>query len=348
MKIAAFGSWITTGKPEWISRGERMQFEAACRDVGKALAELGHTIIVGSSRSHTADKHVVDGFLSALNATRSSGHKQKIVVIRPYDQTMDYARLDEDLLRFFEFQECPGLRSDGVKAFAVRMADVVITFGGAEGTYLAGLAALLAKKPLVPVASFGGASRQLFSAFKEFGETMDHLNSFTGPWHPQVLESIIKIGGLRSVQSSVRVLLIHGRSEDWQDLERWLSKELTAEITVMKEEFGDGRTLPEKFEELAEKVDGAIALATPDDLGGLANQTVGNHTPRARENVWIEYGWFWGRLGRKRIMLLHRGDVQVPSDLNGLEYYAYQSNPLEVSESIRKFIQKISSLAELP
>src|SRR5262249_26531751 len=151
-------------------------------------------------------------------------------------------------------------------------------------------------------------------AFKEFGEAVDHLNSFTGPWHSQVLESIIKIGGLRSERSSTKVLLIHGRSEDWQNLGCWLSREpiaeVTIEVTIMKEEFGDGRTLPEKFEELAEKVDGAIALATPDDLGGLANQIVGSRAPRARENVWIEYGWFWGRLGRRKIMLLHRGDVQ--------------------------------------
>lgn len=37
----------------------------------------------------------------------------------------------------------------------------------------------------------------------------------------------------------------------------------------MGEKFGKGRTLAEKFESLAGEVDGAIAIATPDDLGGI-------------------------------------------------------------------------------
>lgn len=41
---------------------------------------------------------------------------------------------------------------------------------------------------------------------------------------------------------------------------------------------------------------------------------------RARPNVIFEFGYFVGRLGRKRVCCLHKGDVAVPSDLAGLLY----------------------------
>src|SRR5688500_2117941 len=75
----------------------------------------------------------------------------------------------------------------------------------------------------------------------------------------------------------------------------------------------------EKFELLTSEADAAIALATPDDLASTAAHT-DVKTLRARQNVWVEVGWFWGRLGRNRALLLVRGYVEIPSDLDGIEY----------------------------
>ena len=108
----------------------------------------------------------------------------------------------------------------------------------------------------------------------------------------------------------------------------------------MQDEFGGGKALPEKFESIANQVDGAIALATPDDVGGLADS---NQRSRARQNVWVEIGWIWGRLGRDKVMLLCKGGVEVPSDLQGIEYYSYADSPLLATESIRAFIQSLGS-----
>ena len=40
-------------------------------------------------------------------------------------------------------------------------------------------------------------------------------------------------------------------------------------------------------------------------------------SPRARENVWVEVGWFWGRLGRERVFLWLKDEIKLPSDLQG-------------------------------
>jgi predicted nucleotide-binding protein len=107
----------------------------------------------------------------------------------------------------------------------------------------------------------------------------------------------------------------------------------------MEQVFGEGKTLPEKFEYIASQVDACIAVATPDDVGGLNYDT--NMKPRARQNVWLETGWFWGVLGRNRVMILCNGEIEMPSDLQGIEVYYYDSRPSEKLEQIRLFIDRI-------
>jgi predicted nucleotide-binding protein len=117
-----------------------------------------------------------------------------------------------------------------------------------------------------------------------------------------------------------------------------------ADPKVMLQEFGAGRTLPEKFEELAQSVDAAIALATPDDLGSTVSDP-SDQMACARQNVWLEVGWFWGRLRRDRVMVLVKGELEIPSDVLGIEYYRYTSDPREQAESIRAFLNHIGRRA---
>jgi hypothetical protein len=63
-------------------------------------------------------------------------------------------------------------------------------------------------------------------------------------------------------------------------------------------------SLPEKFETLASQVKGVIALLTPDDFATTMKDGAALAMPRARQNVILEIGWFWGRLGRRRCLAL--------------------------------------------
>jgi len=108
---------------------------------------------------------------------------------------------------------------------------------------------------------------------------------------------------------------------------------------IDREEPGFGRTLPEKFERIAAEVDLALALLTPDDEGRVANSEDENCS-RARQNVLIEIGWFWGRVGRDRIIMLRKGETDIPSDLDGIEYYVFTDKPREKLEDLRKFFRE--------
>lgn len=121
-----------------------------------------------------------------------------------------------------------------------------------------------------------------------------------------------------NVIPSNRVFVVHGHDEAaLQSLARFLEK-LGLEAIVLKEQPDQGRTIIEKFEDSADDVGFAVVLLTPDDLGGSVKAASGE--TRARQNVVFELGYFAGKLGRGRVCLLRKGNVEIPSDLYGVIY----------------------------
>lgn len=141
---------------------------------------------------------------------------------------------------------------------------------------------------------------------------------------------------------SVPILLIHGHDTlSRLDLENFFFRKLphVAPMSMILE-TNAAATLPEKFEELASQVNGAIAILSPDDIATTLRS--GESAARARQNVVIEVGWFWGRLGRNRCLLLMKDMVEIPSDLNGVEIHKFRESPVEQSEAIRGFVDTLS------
>jgi CRP/FNR family transcriptional regulator, cyclic AMP receptor protein len=84
----------------------------------------------------------------------------------------------------------------------------------------------------------------------------------------------------------------------------------------------------ESLEKELDQSDFAIAIAQPDDITESRDKSA--RTPR--DNVIFELGFFMGRLGRHRSLLLEpRGEeVKLPSDLTGITTipYKYDANNL--------------------
>ena len=62
-----------------------------------------------------------------------------------------------------------------------------------------------------------------------------------------------------------------------------------------------------------------MALLTPDDLGAHKGEE-STLNPRARQKVIFEFGYFMGKLSRKRVCAMLKGDVEKPSDYAGVLY----------------------------
>jgi len=57
---------------------------------------------------------------------------------------------------------------------------------------------------------------------------------------------------------------------------------------------------------------------------------------RARQNVVLEFGYFVGLLNRDRVCCLYRGNVELPSDMQGIVYIPFKNSVNEVKEMISK------------
>src|SRR5262249_39349602 len=113
---------------------------------------------------------------------------------------------------------------------------------------------------------------------------------------------------------------------------------------LMVAETEGAASIPEKLERVAGRARGAIALLTPDDFA--VSVATGQASARTRQNVTLEIGWFWARLGRSRCLLLKRGDLEVPSDLSGADIHAFRESPNECSEVVRDFMERLETSAE--
>jgi predicted nucleotide-binding protein len=123
---------------------------------------------------------------------------------------------------------------------------------------------------------------------------------------------------------SQRVFVVHGRDKALlQESARYLEK-LELVPVVLSEQPGESQTIVEKLESCSD-VQFALVLLTPDDVGGLA-ASEGELLLRARQNVILELGYFFGRLGRPRLAFLCDETVEIPSDFRGVEHIALDAS----------------------
>jgi hypothetical protein len=137
------------------------------------------------------------------------------------------------------------------------------------------------------------------------------------------------------------VFLVHGHDEAAkQSVARFLER-LELKPIILHECPNAGQTLVEKFEHHSD-VGFAIVLMTPDDVGGAAGDR-GNLSPRARQNVVLELGFFMGRLGRNRVCVLYKEGVEIPSDYDGVLYV-----PMDGNDAWRLQLANELKAAEIP
>jgi predicted nucleotide-binding protein len=112
------------------------------------------------------------------------------------------------------------------------------------------------------------------------------------------------------------VFIVHGHDEAAREtLARFLER-LGFEAVILHEQESSGSTVIEKLEDFSD-VSFAAILLTPDDVGAAVSKRP-NFLKRARQNVVLELGYFIGKLGRKNVCALYRGEVELPSDMLGV------------------------------
>ena len=121
------------------------------------------------------------------------------------------------------------------------------------------------------------------------------------------------------------IFVVHGHDELLQSQVVRMLERATAprEVIVLHEQADSGQTVIEKFEAHAGRASYAVVLLTADDVGGPVG---GQMSPRGRQNVIFELGYFFGKLGRDRVAVLLAPEVERPSDIAGLVYIPVDPN----------------------
>ena len=146
----------------------------------------------------------------------------------------------------------------------------------------------------------------------------------------------------QTTSDTKRVFLVHGHDEAVREkVARYLEK-LDLEPIILHEQPSKGRTIIEKFTENAD-VAYAIVLLTADDIGGPKGTDANNLSPRARQNVLFELGYFMRALGREHVCALHEPGVEILSDYSGVVYIT-----LDPAEAWRFALAKEMKAAGLP
>lgn len=335
MKIAIVGGWsdLEEDNQRWGLRvSEQAEFLAACTAIGRRLAEKQHQIIVGSEKPHSADPHVVRGYLSRADEAPSSAARILLIQgIAGEDRMYENERKSERYRGLFgvldSASSIPKLRA-AEKIRATDGADALITIGGLYDTYLAGTAALFAGKTIVPFASFGGASRELWQLVRHRRRIEDPSSDFAKLadeiWSDDMVDAAFRFGGLdrprmflgsssRAKQTALRIKAaaesIGLRVDYWED-------------------FETGQNILDQLTQASHDCQYAVLLLTPDE------PIIGDEARRLpRSNVLFELGFFLNALGKKRTWALVQRGTDMPSDYGGVAYIELAESPDDASIS---------------
>lgn len=124
------------------------------------------------------------------------------------------------------------------------------------------------------------------------------------------------------VSAPSRVFITHGHAQDWLHVQAFIEKDCHLETLELAQQANLGRTILEKLRTEADKCDSAVIVMTGDDADDTGQ-------PRARQNVIHEIGYFQGRFGFERVVLLYEEGVTIPSNIHGVVYLPFPKGPIK-------------------
>jgi predicted nucleotide-binding protein len=168
-----------------------------------------------------------------------------------------------------------------------------------------------------------------------------------------------------------KIFIVHGREHEPVKELKTVLIELGFNPIVLHEQSSRGMTIIEKLEKYSD-VGFAFTILTPDDYGfdkeqarkligsavgkadyssedyhnwsksnkiavvSLMDKLIESLKERARQNVILEFGYFMGKLSRKKICCLYKGNIELPSDMLGICYVHFNESINEVKDVIIK------------
>jgi predicted nucleotide-binding protein len=141
-----------------------------------------------------------------------------------------------------------------------------------------------------------------------------------------------------SFSAPEKIFIVYGHDTDAREQLELLLRHLRLEPVILANLPSKGQTIIEKLEEHRE-VKYACVLLTPDDQGNRRDHP-SESRPRARQNAVLEMGMFLATLGRNRAAILHKSEIELPSDISGLVYIPFKKHVSETKDILAAELQE--------
>ena len=144
------------------------------------------------------------------------------------------------------------------------------------------------------------AQQQMLALFSTMKEELQ-ISASLKESHPHpIVDDVEKT----VVGKSNRIFIVHGHDEEMKQAVALTLRKLDIEPIILNEKPYLGKTIIEKFTHYAD-VPFAVVLLSPDDMVYHKDGSREIVAIRARQNVIFELGFFIGKLGRERVLVLH-------------------------------------------
>lgn len=135
-----------------------------------------------------------------------------------------------------------------------------------------------------------------------------------------------------SAAERTKIFVVHGHDQVALEQLELVLRRLHLDPYILQNNDGQSRTLIEALEQqIYKEAAFGIVLLTPDDYGYPKSKTDADRQPRTRQNVILELGMVLASLGRDRMVLLKKGALEIPTDVNGVIYLEFNEHVKEVA-----------------
>jgi len=152
--------------------------------------------------------------------------------------------------------------------------------------------------------------------------------------------AIINSALAKTINSKTKIFIVYGHDQTALEQLELVLRRLHLDPYILQNNDGQSKTI---IEALEQKIYGeaafGIVLMTPDDYGYSKNKGEGERQPRARQNVVLEMGMIFASLGRQRMVILKKGALEIPSDIDGVLRLEFNDHVREIATKLATQMQ---------
>lgn len=136
----------------------------------------------------------------------------------------------------------------------------------------------------------------------------------------------------KAADRRTKIFVVHGHDSHALEQLELVLRRLNLDPYILQNNDGGSKTIIEALEQqIYHEAAFGIVLMTPDDFGYSKAKGEEGRQPRARQNVVLEMGMVFASLGRDRMVILKKGALEIPSDIDGVLRLEFNDHVKEIA-----------------